>query len=61
MEQMQAVFFSLNRIFYDGLSKGALIKAIHVVLRTLVMVNWMLQQYAGITAPRRDQKAPFSV
>jgi hypothetical protein len=60
-EDTQAVFISSKRVYYDDLTKGRLIDAIHVVLRACIMVVWMLQQYAGITTPKKDQKTPYSV
>jgi hypothetical protein len=60
-EDTQSVFISSKRVYYDDLTKGRLINAINVVLRACMMVIWMLQQYAGIITPKKDQKTPYSV
>ena len=56
----QSVFISSRKIFYDGLTKGTLEEAIHAVIKAVIMVNWMLQQYAGIITPHTYQKPSYS-
>lgn len=60
-EDIQAVFVSSKRVYYDELTKSKLLDAIHVVIRAFLMVIWMFEQYTGIVTPKKDQKTPYSV
>ena len=60
-QDIRNVGISSRTIFYDDLTKSRLIGAIMTVLRAGLMVVWMLEQFAGVTKPKRDQKSPYSV
>lgn len=58
-EDVQSVFVSSERIFYDALTKDRLIHAIHSVYKAIMMVIWMLERYAGAPTPKGKKTSPY--
>lgn len=59
-ENVKVVFISSRPIFYDALSKDRLVSGIHLILRTVWMIVWMLERYAGSITPK-ETRIPFYV
>jgi hypothetical protein len=59
-EDIQAVFISSKRIYYDQLTKGNLVSTISVVLRAIMMTIWMLEKHAGILTPKVSAKRDYA-
>jgi hypothetical protein len=55
-EDIQAIFISSRRIYYDEFTKGKLLSSINVIMRTMIMTIWMLQRYAGVSIPKMEEK-----
>jgi hypothetical protein len=55
-EEIQIISVASKRVYYDELTKGKLISAIEAVIKAITMTIWMLEQYAGITAPKTGHK-----
>jgi hypothetical protein len=51
-EDVRDIRISSRRIYYDGLTKDALLKAILVVYKAANMVLWIMERVAGAPIPR---------
>lgn len=53
-QDIQEVYLSSRRIFYDGLIKNALINLIHSLYKTIKEVIWIFEYYTENTKPKED-------
>jgi hypothetical protein len=59
-EDIKAIGMSSRPIFYDAMTKDRLFSSIFGITRAVLMIMWMIQKYAGILPPKKDQKVPYS-
>ncbi len=50
-EDMQIIFVSSRRIYYDELTKGKLFASINIVIKNVLLIIWKLQKFVGMHMP----------
>jgi hypothetical protein len=60
-ENLETIFISSRRIYYEELTKGKLLASINIVFKSLVTTIWMLQKFTGTHMPSTAKKQDYSM
>ncbi len=51
-DDIQTIFVSSRRIYYDELTKGKLFTSINIVMKNIILTIWKLQKFVGMHMPK---------
>ncbi len=55
-DDIQIIFVSSRRIYYDELTKGKLLTSINIVIKNVLLTIWKLQRFLGMHMPHMVTK-----